>query len=63
LAENLAVEFEQTILAQRLMNLDAKWADEVVFPYYEGLSIRNLAHTIMKLLESRPSSARLGSAP
>jgi len=62
MSESLAATLEQTILAHRLMPFPSAWADEIVFPYYDGLSIRNLAHTIIRLLDARPASGPLGSA-
>lgn len=59
----LAAAFEETILAHRVMPLDSAWQDEVVFPYYQGLSIRNLAHTIVRLLEGRTVMSGIGTAP
>ncbi|NDJ77107.1 MAG: hypothetical protein GYB65_12705, partial [Chloroflexi bacterium] len=63
MSDTLAATFESTILAHRPLHIDAPWADEVVFPYYDGLSIRNLAHTVMHLVNSRPPTGRLGTAP
>ncbi len=60
---SLAAAFEQTILEHRLMPISLVWADEIVFPYYDGLSIRNLAHTVVRLLVPAPAAIRLGSAP
>jgi hypothetical protein len=59
----LAAQLEQTILANRLMPVSARWADEVVFPAYDGLSIRNLAHTVVRLLDDQQPAAGLGAAP
>lgn len=59
----LAEALEQTIRAHRIMAIDAAWADELVFPYYEGLSIRNLAHTVVRLLDRRTATGRIGSSP
>ncbi len=60
---SLAVTFEQTILSHRPMPFPTPWANEVVFPCYEGLSIRNLPHTVVRLLTSTPIDHRLGAAP
>ncbi|HML23204.1 MAG TPA: alkaline phosphatase family protein [Aggregatilinea sp.] len=59
----LAAAFETQIMNHRLLPIESPWADEIVFPYYEGLSIRNLAHTAIRLLDGKPSTARLGSSP
>lgn len=63
MTHTLAAALEQTILDHRLMNVDVAWADDIVFPYYEGLSIRNLAHTVTRLLNERAASARIGASP
>ncbi len=59
----LAAELEQTILAHRPLDMDAPWADEIVFPHYAGLSIRNLAHTVVRLIGGAESGGRLGESP
>ena len=59
----LAAEFERRIRDYRLMDIDAPWADEIVFPYYHGLSIINLAHTVIRLLDSKVPASGLGSSP
>lgn len=59
----LAETLEQTIRAHRIMAIDAAWAGEIVFPYYQGLSIRNLAHTVVRLLDRRADTGRIGSSP
>ncbi|MCB9455615.1 MAG: alkaline phosphatase family protein [Anaerolineaceae bacterium] len=48
--ENLALELENRIRGHRPLSLPAEWADELVFPAYGGLSIRNVPHTIAHLL-------------
>jgi hypothetical protein len=60
---NLAAEIEQTIRAHCLMPVNAAWANEIVFPYYEGLSIRNLVHTAIRLLDGKPPTGWFGSSP
>lgn len=60
---SLADTFEQTILTHRPLDIDAAWADEIIFPCYDGLSIRNLAHTAVRLLEGKPPTSPLGSSP
>lgn len=45
-----ASAIEARIRANRLLELDVDWRDEVVFPYYDGLSIYNVAQTILHLL-------------
>ena len=63
--ENLAATLEQTILAHRPLTIEASWADEIVFPHYDGLSIRNLAHTVVQLLVDRHehTDGQIGPAP
>lgn len=58
-----AATLEHTILQHRPLAADVSWADEIVFPYYNGLSIRNLAHTVVRLLDVRPANGYLGTAP
>jgi hypothetical protein len=60
---SLAAALEQTILDHRLLPLICPWADEIVFPSYDGLSIRNLAHTVVRLLVTTPTTNGLGTAP
>ena len=59
----LAADLEQTILAHRPLDIDASWASEIIFPYYAGLSIRNLAHTVVRLIGGAAASGRLGASP
>ncbi|MCB9452513.1 MAG: alkaline phosphatase family protein [Anaerolineaceae bacterium] len=48
--ENLAADIESQVRARRTLSLPADWSDELVFPAYDGLSIRNVPHTIAQLL-------------
>lgn len=59
----LAADLEQTILAHRPLECDVSWAGEIVFPYYAGLSIRNLAHTVVRLIGGAEANGRLGESP
>jgi len=59
----LAADLEQTILAHRPLDADVPWAGEIVFPYYAGLSIRNLAHTVVRLIGGTAANGRLGQSP
>ncbi|MEB2288340.1 MAG: alkaline phosphatase family protein [Anaerolineae bacterium] len=59
----LAADLEQTILAHRPLDADVPWAGEIVFPYYAGLSIRNLAHTVVRLIGGAAANGRLGQSP
>lgn len=45
-----ATALEQKIRANRLFTTSASWHDELVFPYYNGLSLRNIPHTAASLL-------------
>jgi len=59
----LAEEHAQRIRANRLLPVDRAWADEIIFPYYAGLNIRNLAHTVVRLLVPQAAAARLAASP
>lgn len=71
--DTLISSFEQRILERQLLPLASPWAGEVVYPQYDGLSIRNLPHTVMRLLNGNtqnggpgslnPQNGTLGSAP
>ncbi len=61
--DSLAAAFEAQIMDHRLLPVESNWADELVFPNYDGLSIRNLAHTVVRLLDGKPSTTRLGGSP
>ena len=41
---------EKRIRDHRLFNLNVEWSHEVVFPYYDGLSIQNIPRSIAQLL-------------
>lgn len=60
---SLVADLEQTILDHRPLSIDAEWAGEMVFPYYAGLSICNLAHTVARLLITKPPESGLGTNP
>ncbi|NWG18354.1 MAG: alkaline phosphatase family protein [Chloroflexi bacterium] len=54
---------ESRIRANRLFDLPAPWADEIIFPYYNGLSLANVSQTIARLLGlDVPSAALLDAA-
>jgi len=59
----LAADLEKTILAHRPLHIDVSWAGEIVFPYYAGLSVRNLAHTVVRLIGGVAANERLGKSP
>jgi predicted AlkP superfamily pyrophosphatase or phosphodiesterase len=53
---SLAQHLEQTIRANRLLNLPVDWHDEVIFPAYDGLSILNISQSILGLLGAKASA-------
>lgn len=42
----IADQLYREIRSRRLLDFPVSWSDEVVFPAYDGLSIRNIPHTI-----------------
>ncbi len=56
-----AQELETVILNNRLLDLDVDWRDEMLFPHYGGLSLLNVAHTIIDRL-GVPAEAPLNPA-
>ncbi|MCU0498580.1 MAG: alkaline phosphatase family protein [Anaerolineae bacterium] len=46
----LAEDLEARIRAHRLLNPPIAWSDELIYPYFDGLSIYNLAQSIAGLL-------------
>jgi hypothetical protein len=47
-----AQAIEADIRARRLLNLPVDWADEIIYPAYDGLSIRNIPHSIGQVLDA-----------
>lgn len=47
---DFAHTLEAELRAKRLLDLGVDWADEMVFPAYDGLSIRNVPHSVATLL-------------
>lgn len=47
---SVAANLETKIRQNRLLTLPVDWQDDVIFPYYEGLSLRNVPHSIAALL-------------
>lgn len=47
-----ALDIEADLRARKLLNLPVEWADEIMYPAYDGLSIRNIPHTIANLLNA-----------
>lgn len=45
-----AADIEARLRQNRLMDLPVAWQDEIIFPAYEGLSLRNIPHSIAELL-------------
>lgn len=43
-------QIEDRIRQHRLIDLPVSWADEMLFPHYQGLSLTNIPHTIAQLL-------------
>lgn len=55
-----AATLEAKIRANRLINPPTAWADELVYPSYEDLSLRNIGHSVTQLLGAPlPNSAPL----
>ncbi len=48
--QRFADTLEQRIRDNRVMTIAAPWANEIIFPYYSGLSIYNLVHTVGAML-------------
>jgi hypothetical protein len=46
----IAQRLESEIRANRLVDLPVEWAEEMLFPYYQGLSLRNVPHTVAAAL-------------
>jgi len=45
-----AEKLEQTIRQNRLFEVPVSWSDELIFPYYDGLSLPNVTHSIAEIL-------------
>lgn len=59
----LSQTLEARIRAHRPLALDVPWENELVYPNYHGLSLRNIAHTLAQLMGvSLPYSAPLDDA-
>jgi hypothetical protein len=48
----LAEQLEAKIRANRLLKLPVSWENEFIYPYYDGLSLRNIPHTVAHLLDA-----------
>ncbi|MGJ3237505.1 MAG: alkaline phosphatase family protein [Anaerolineae bacterium] len=48
--ETIATQLEQTIRQHRPFDLPVSWADELLFPYYDGLSLTSVPHTVAQIL-------------
>lgn len=51
----MLTQLEQHIRANRLLELPVDWADELVFPNYNGLCIQNVPNTVLSLLGAEPA--------
>lgn len=51
-----AQALEDKILAHRLLDVDVSWANELVFPSYHGLSLKNIPHTMAEILGAPTSN-------
>lgn len=49
---SLAQDLEKRIRQNRLFSIKAEWEDEMIFPFYSGLSLRNVPHSIAELLNA-----------
>lgn len=55
-----ATQLEAQIRANRIMSIPASWENEIVFPYYNGLSLLNVPQSVFDLLGlSRPNNTPL----
>lgn len=43
-------QIEKKLRNNRLLDLPVFWSNELIFPYYDGLSLRNVPHTITQML-------------
>ena len=59
----LSSRLERRILERDLLPLAPPEAGDIVSPYYDGLSIRNLPHTVMRLLDGKAPTEWLGTEP
>ena len=50
--QHAAQSIEHDIYARRLLDLPVEWTNEIVYPSYDGLSIRNIPHSIAGLLDA-----------
>lgn len=56
----LAERLEAQIRANRLLKLPVAWENELIYPYYEGLSLRNIPHSVAAALNAPlPNSSPL----
>ncbi len=61
--QSTAAQLEETIRANRLFEFPVPWGNELLFPHYEALSLRNVPHTVAALLGAPlPNSAPLPDA-
>src|SRR5687767_12986388 len=50
--QETAAALEQKIRARRLMDIPGAWSGELIFPSYDGLSLRNIPHSAAALLNA-----------
>jgi len=50
MTQTIPAQLETKIRVNRLLNMTVDWADELIFPYYDGLSLRNVPHSAMQAL-------------
>ncbi len=48
--QSTAAELEHTIRANRLLAIPVPWHEELIHPHYDGLSLRNVPHSVAALL-------------
>lgn len=59
---NTAAALETQIRAHRLMQFPVAWSDELIFPYYHGLSLPNVVQSVAQMLGVNMGGVGLDSA-
>jgi hypothetical protein len=58
--QTIAKQLEADIRTHRLFDIPVSWGDELIYPHYADLSLRNVPHTVASLLGAPlPASAPL----
>lgn len=58
--QSTATQIESQIRTNRIMPISTSWEDEIIFPFYDGLSLLNVPQTIFDLLSiNRPNNTPL----